>query len=259
MSTSLIPSPSARSFAVWHRNFRVWRKILLPSALGNFGEPLLYLVAFGYGFGQLVGDLGQLPYMAFLASGIICSSTLFTASFEAMYSAYTRMAGQQTWGAMLNAPLTVDDIVLGEILWAATKGLMNAAAILIVAALLGLVADLRALLALPVLALAGFTFAACAMVVTARSRSYDFFLYYFTLVLTPMLLTGGVFFPREQFPELLQDLAYLLPLAHVVDLVRPLLTGGSLHVPLLHLLVIVAYGAAGLLVATAAVRRRLVR
>lgn len=180
-----LPRPSLRCLAVWQRNLRVWRKILLPSALGNFGEPVLYLLAFGYGFGELVGDLGQLPYVAFLASGIVCSSTLFTASFEAMYSAFTRMANQQTWNAMLNAPLVVDDIVLGEVLWAATKGLLNSSAILIVAAAMGLVADWRALLALPVLGLAGFAFAACAMVVTAHARSFDFFLYFFTLGLTP--------------------------------------------------------------------------
>lgn len=253
----VLPRPSLRCLAVWQRNLRVWRKILLPSALGNFGEPVLYLLAFGYGFGELVGDLGQLPYVAFLASGIVCSSTLFTASFEAMYSAFTRMANQQTWNAMLNAPLVVDDIVLGEVLWAATKGLLNSSAILIVAAAMGLVADWRALLALPVLGLAGFTFAACAMVVTARARSFDFFLYFFTLGLTPMLLTGGVFFPREQFPEWVQQAAFLLPLPHVVELVRPLLTGGSLHGPGLHLAVILGYAVAGLLIATALVRRRM--
>ncbi len=252
-----LPRPSLRCLAVWQRNLRVWRKILLPSALGNFGEPLLYLLAFGYGFGELVGDLGQLPYVAFLASGIVCSSLLFTSSFEAMYSAFTRMANQQTWNAMLNAPLVVDDIVLGEVLWAATKGMLSSSAILIVAAAMGLVADWRALLVLPVLALAGFAFAACAMVVTAFARSFDFFLYFFTLGLTPMLLTGGVFFPREQFPEWLQRAAFLLPLPHVVELVRPLLTGGSLHGPGLHLAVILGYGSAGLIVSTALVRRRL--
>jgi lipooligosaccharide transport system permease protein len=175
-----------------------------------------------------------------------------------MYSAFTRMANQQTWNAMLNAPLVVDDIVFGEVLWASTKGLMSAAAILLVAAAMGLVADWRALWALPVVALAGFAFAACAMVVTAFARSYDFFLYFFTLILTPMLLTGGVFFPREQFPEWLQRLSYVLPLPHAVDLVRPLLTGGSLHQPWLNLAVVVGYGLAGLIAATALIRRRLV-
>lgn len=244
---------------VWRRNLKVWRKILIPSVLGNFGEPVLYLLAFGYGFGMLVGDLGEMPYMVFLASGIICSSTMFTASFEGMYSAYTRMEVQHTWSAMLDAPLTVDDIVLGEIVWAATKGLMSATAILVVAALLGLVADTRAMLALPVLLLAGFTFGACAMVVTAFSRSYDFFLYYFTLVVTPMLLLSGVFFPLEQFPAPVQLLAHLLPLVHTVELVRPLLTGTAPQQVLLHLVVVTAYGVAAWVIATRYIRRRLIR
>ena len=252
-------SPSLRFIHVWRRNLRVWRKILIPSILGNFGEPVLYLLAFGYGFGMLVGDLGDMPYMVFLASGIVCSSAMFTASFEGMYSAYTRMEVQQTWSAMLGAPLTVGDIVFGEVAWAATKGLMSAGAILVVAAVLGLVADTRALLALPVLLVTGFTFGACAMVVTAFSKSYDFFLYYFTLAITPMLLLSGVFFPLEQFPAPVQTLAYLLPLAHSVELVRPLLTGGVPDNVVLHLAVIAAYGLAGIMIATAYIRTRLIR
>jgi lipooligosaccharide transport system permease protein len=252
-------SHSFRFIHVWRRNLRVWRKILIPSILGNFGEPVLYLLAFGYGFGMLVGDLGEMPYMVFLASGIICSSAMFTASFEGMYSAYTRMEVQQTWSAMLGAPLTVADIVLGEVAWAATKGLMSAGAILLVATVLGLVADARALLSLPVLLLTGFTFGACAMVVTAFSKSYDFFLYYFTLAITPMLLLSGVFFPLEQFPAPVQTLAYLLPLAHSVELVRPLLTGSMPQQVLLHLGVIVAYGVAGWVISTTFIRKRLIR
>lgn len=248
-----------RFLHVWRRNLRVWRKILIPSILGNFGEPVLYLLAFGYGFGRLVGDLGEMPYMVFLASGIICSSAMFTASFEGMYSAYTRMEVQQTWSAMLGAPLTVTDIVLGEVAWAATKGLMSAGAILVVAAVLGLVADARSLLALPVLLLTGFTFGACAMVVTAFSKSYDFFLYYFTLAITPMLLLSGVFFPLDQFPAAVQGIAYVLPLAHSVEIVRPLLTGTVPENVPLHLLVIAFYGAAGLVIATRFIRRRLIR
>ncbi|HSM28418.1 MAG TPA: nodulation protein NodJ, partial [Thioalkalivibrio sp.] len=95
------PRPTLRFVAVWRRNLRVWRKLMMPSLLGNFGEPVLYLLAFGYGFGRLVGDLDGMSYMVFIASGIICSSAMFTASFEGMYSAYTRMAEQNTWLAML--------------------------------------------------------------------------------------------------------------------------------------------------------------
>ena len=257
LSPALRLNLSLRFVPVWRRNLRVWRKLMWPSIIGNFGEPVLYLLALGYGFGRLIGEINGLPYMVFLASGIVCSSVMFTASFEALYSAFTRFAQQQTWQGMLNAPLSVDDIVLGEIAWAATKGLMSAAAILIVAALLGLVADWTALLALPVVLVAGFCFAGMAMVVTAVSPSYDFFLYYFTLVMTPMLLLSGVFFPLETFPALIAELAWWLPLAHAVAIVRPLVIGEMPTDVLMHLAVLLAWGGSGLWVSILVLRRRL--
>ena len=252
-----LPIVSLRFLAIWRRNLLVWRKLMLPSIMGNFGEPLLYLLALGYGFGRLVGDIGELPYIMFLASGIICSSAMNTSSFEALYSAYTRMTVQRTWGAMLDAPLNVDDVALGEISWAATKALISSTAILVVASLLGLVGGWQAILVLPVILLTGFCFGACAMVITAVSRSYDFFLYYFTLVMTPMLLLSGVFFPLDQLPELVATGAFLLPLAHAVEIVRPLMLGGYPENVLLHLAVLAVYGMAAFWVATLILRRRL--
>lgn len=247
-----------RFVVVWRRNFRVWRKLLVPSLLGNFGEPLLYLLALGYGFGRLVGHVGGLSYVAFLASGIVCSSTMTAATFESLYSAYTRLNVQQTWAAMLSAPLTVNDVVIGEIVWSASKALINAAAILLVAAGLGVTAGWRALLALPVVFLTGLTFASLAMIVTALSRSYDFFMYYFTLAITPMLLLSGVFFPLNTLPPMIAKAALCLPLAHSVALIRPLVIGGAVHQLLWHLLVLLAFGAGGLMVSIRLFRRRLV-
>lgn len=258
-TSTWLPRPSLRFVAVWRRNLLVWRKLLVPSMLGNFGEPILYLLAFGYGFGRLVGDLDGMSYMVFIASGIICSSAMFTASFEGMYSAYTRMAEQNTWLGMLATPLTLDDIVFAEAIWAASKGLISATTILVVASVLGLVSDARALLALPVIFLAAFTFGALALVITALARSYDFFLYYFTLAVTPMLLLSGVFFPLQELPDWVQTLALALPLAHVVEIVRPLMTGSWPTSVWPHLAVIVGYGAAAIILATALIRRRLLR
>jgi len=255
--TSPWPQLSLRFIAVWRRNLRVWRKLLVPSLFGNFGEPLLYLLLFGYGFGRLVGEVERMPYMAFLAAGIVCSSTMFSASFEALYSAFTRMVQQQTWSAMLNAPLNVDDIVLGEVVWAATKGAFSGVAMVIVATLVGLVAGPAVIWVLPLIALIGLCFAALALVITAVSPSYDFFLYYFTLALTPMLLVSGVFFPLATLPGVVQALAQLLPLAHAVALVRPLMTGGFPDLIVVHVAVIAVYGAAALFIATRVLRRRL--
>lgn len=252
-----LPEPSLRFLPVWRRNLRVWRKLMVPSIMGNFGEPLLYLLVFGYGFGRLVGDLGDMPYMQFLAAGIVCSSVMFAASFEGLYSAFTRMHEQKTWTSMLNAPLNVDDIVHGEIIWAATKGMFSGVAILLVAASLGLIDGWLGLGVLVVIPLIGLCFGAMAMFITAISPSYDFFLYYFTLALTPMLLMSGVFFPLAELPTAVQAVAQMLPLAHAVELVRPLMTGQVPGWPVLHVLVVVAYALVATIAAVLILRRRL--
>lgn len=242
---------------VWQRNVRVWFKLFLPALLGNFGEPLLYLLALGYGLGSFVGSVQGMPYVVFLASGIVVSSAMMTASFEGMYSAYTRMEVQRTWDAMLATPLDVPDIVIGEAVWAGTKSLFSGLAILLVAALLGAVASWQAVLALPVVLLTGLCFGAIALVVTAFATNYDFFLYYTTLLLTPMLLIGGVFFPLEPMPAAVQWLSMFFPITHAVTLVRPLITGIPLEQPWLHLLVLVGYTAGALALAVWLIRRRL--
>ncbi|ALP54618.1 nodulation protein NodJ [Candidatus Tenderia electrophaga] len=252
-----LPRFSSRCLPVWRRNAQVWLKLSGPSLVGNFGEPLLYLLALGYGLGGFIGEVDGLPYIVFLATGIVCSSAMNTATFECLYSAYTRMKVQETWSAMLAAPLSLDDIVLGETLWAGTKSLISATAILLVAALLGLVEGWQALGVLPLAFLLGCCFGAMALVVTAISPSYDFFLYYFTLVITPMFLLSGVFFPLESVPGWVQAGVQLLPLYHVVELVRPLMTGRPLEGVVVHLLAPLLYGLAALWLALGFLRRRL--
>ncbi len=250
-------NPALRWMPVWRRNFRVWSKLAGPAILGNFGEPLLYLLALGYGLGSLVGDLQDMPYLYFLASGIVCSSTMVAASFEGMYSAYTRMDVQKTWDAMMARPLDVQDVVIGEVIWGGTKSLFSGASILIVAALLGAVAGWQAIFVLPIVLLTGLCFTAMAMVVTAFAKNYDFFLYYYTLVVTPMLLVGGVFFPVERMPAVIQQISHLFPLTHAVNLVRPLMTGAPLASPGWHLLALMIYTLGALILAIKLIRRRL--
>lgn len=251
------PIPHRRSFSVWRRNALVWRKLMVPSLLGNFGDPLLYLLGLGYGLGHYIGTMAHMPYLVFLASGIVASSAMNAASFEATYSAFTRMNHQQTYTAMLATPLQVDDILAGEMLWCANKSLINGVAILIVASLLGAVHNWTALWSLPVIFLAGLAFAGPALVMTALSPSYDFFMYYFTLVLTPMFLFSGVFYPIDTLPAALQHVVQFLPLTHAVAVLRPLLAGGTVADPALHLGVLLLYALAGYYGATVLVRRRL--
>ncbi len=242
---------------VWRRNILVWRKLLIPALLMNFGEPLLYLLGLGFGLGRFVGDMAGMPYLAFLASGIIASSAMTTASFEGMYSVFTRMVPQKTYEAILATPLDVDDIVAGEMFWCATKALFSGAAILAVAALLGVVQGWQALWVIPVVFLVGLSFAGPAMIMSSLARTYDFFSYYFVLVVTPMFILCGVFYPIDTLPDAAQGVVNLLPLTHAVHLTRGLVAGAELAQPLLHLAVLITYALASYYIAVLLVRRKL--
>ena len=91
------PTMSLRFVPVWRRNLLVWRKLAIASVLGNIADPLLYMLALGYGLGSFIGDVGGMPYIAFIGTGMVCQSAMFTASFEGMYSAFSRMHVQRTW------------------------------------------------------------------------------------------------------------------------------------------------------------------
>jgi len=254
-----LPSLSTRFIHVWRRNQLVWRKLAIPSILGNLADPLLYLFGLGYGLGRMLNSIDGISYIAFLASGVVCSSTMMSASFEAMYSGFSRMHVQKTWDAILNAPLTLDDVLIGEWVWAASKSFLSGTAVLIVAALMGFVSSPLALLVIPLILLTGLAFAALGLIMTALSPSYDFFMYYFTLVVTPMMLLCGVFFPLDQLPPLAQQGAQLLPLTHAVALARPLINGHWPPGALLHLAVLAAYALIAFQIALALTQRRLLK
>lgn len=246
------------ALAVWRRNVLVWRKLIGPSLLINFGEPFIYLMGLGLGLGLFIGEMSGLPYLTFLASGIVASSAMNTASFEGMYSVYTRMVPQRTYDSMLATPIDVDDIIAGEMLWCATKSTIASTSILLVASLLGAVTHLSAVLAVPAAFLIGLCFAGPAIVMSAFSRSYDFFSYYFTLVITPMFMLCGVFYPTSSLPGWLQSAVQALPLTHAVDLVRPLVAGQEPARPMLHVAVLLAYALVCYYLAVVLVRKRLI-
>ncbi|MFA7097217.1 MAG: ABC transporter permease [Gammaproteobacteria bacterium] len=258
MSDLRLPRLSWRALAVWKRNALVWRKLIAPALLVNLGEPFLFLLGLGYGLGFFIGHMAGMPYLTFLASGIIAASTMNTATFEGLYSVFTRMVPQRTYEAILATPLDVDDILAGEMLWCASKSLLSGVTILAVATLLGAVHDWSALLATPIMFLIGLCFAGPAMVMSALSPNYDFFSYYMTLFITPMFIVCGVFYPIETLPAPLQSAVQVLPLTHAVALVRPLVAGGAVTDVALHVSVLLAYTVVGYYLAVVLVRRRLI-
>ena len=253
------PELSARFVPVWRRNMLVWRKLAFASVLGNIADPLLYMVALGYGLGALVGEVGGMPYVVFIGTGMVCQSAMFTASFEAMYSACSRMHVQRTWEGIINAPIALDDVVLAEWAWCATKALMSTAAILLVIVSLGFGRTWLALWILPLGFLVGLVFGAFGLVMNALARNYDFFTFFFTLVITPMLLLSGVYFPVDRMPDWLAAVSGVLPLKHAIDVARPLMLGRAPDGVLLHVAVLAAYACAAYYLAVVLTRRRLLK
>lgn len=253
------PRFSLRFWPVWRRNFLVWKKLAIPSLLGNLADPMLYMLGLGYGLGSLLPSIDGVPYLHFLAAGTLCYSTMNSATFEALYSAFSRMQVQRSWDAILNAAMDLDDVLMGEWLWAASKSLLSGAAIMVVVLLLGLAEPRVALWLLPLALLVGLTFSALGLAVTAVSPSYDFFMYYFSLVISPMVLLCGVFYPTSQLPSWLQAVSNALPLTQAIDIARPLLLGQPVVDPWSKIGIMAAYTLVAYYLAVVLTRRRLLR
>lgn len=216
---------SWRFIRVWQRNRDVFLRLWHSEAPGFVAEPIIIILAMGLGLGAYVGLVDGEKYIEFIAPGIIASYAMFSASFECTYGSFVRMEYQKTHDAILATPLNADDVTAGEIFWGATRSFLTGTVILIIAAAFQLVHSPWALL-IPLLSfLEGILFAAIAMLFTSIVPSMYSFNYYFTLFVTPMFFFSGVFFPLSSFPELVQNLSWIVPLTPVVQLTRALING----------------------------------
>jgi lipooligosaccharide transport system permease protein len=215
---------SARSLRVWQRNFSVYRQTWKISFIPPLLEPLLYILAFGLGLAVMIGDLDlagrTVPYTTFIAPALVAVAIMYNAFFECTYNSFVRMYYQKTFDALLATPLNLEEIIFGEMLWAATKALIATALMGAVIALCGLVAFPGALLLLPLSLLGGLLFAALGMICTALVPGIETFNLPIFLGITPMFLFSGTFFPLQNLPAWAQGVAQLLPLTHLVLLVR---------------------------------------
>lgn len=231
----MISNLSYRVFYVWFRNFTVWKQYWYTTVVGSLGQPLLYFVAIGYGLGSFIQQINGMSYVEFLAPAIIASSVMHTSAFETTYSSYTRMEVQRTFHSIAVTPVSLEEVICGEILWAATKAMLPGITIFSAAVLMGYAESLQCLWVLPLLPLVGILFSSIGMLMTSFAKDYDFFTYFFTLFLEPMFLFSGTFFPLSKLPVGIQQFAWVLPLTHPVQLFRSFFQGNIPEMLWLHL------------------------
>jgi lipooligosaccharide transport system permease protein len=214
-----------RAFRVWQRNFSVYTKLYLSSLALNFAEPALYLAAMGLGLGAFVKEIDGMPYINFIAPGIIASSSMFATIYECTYGTYVRMTYQKTFDAILATPINVDDLIAGELMWGATKSMLYGVIIMIVISAFGLVASPLVVAAVPILFLSGIVLAEISLIFVAIVPGIDSFNYFYTLLMTPMFLFSGIFFPLTNLPPIVTKIAFFTPLYHLVNICRSLAAG----------------------------------
>jgi lipooligosaccharide transport system permease protein len=211
---------------VWRRNIDVFLKTYKVNFFPPLLEPILYLVAFGYGLGTLIGTVQGLNYNLFIAPGLVAIAMMYGSFFECTYSSFVRMYYQKTFDAIITTPISIEEVIAGELLWGATRSVINSALVLAVVALFGLIASPLSILVPPVAFLSGLMFSSIAMCFTAIAPNIDFFNYPSFLFITPMFLLSGTFFPITNLPSQVQIAAQtILPLTQVVNLTRGLMLG----------------------------------
>ena len=209
------------ALAVWRRNASMYRRTWTWNILPNFFEPVLYLLSIGIGLGAYISEMGGSSYLAFLAPGLVCVSSMNGASFEVTYNVYVRLTMEKAYDAMLTTPVEPDDILAGEVLWAVTRASIYGGCFFLVLIPWGLAPLPSSILVLPLIPLAGLLFAAIGLVFSLRIPNIDLFSFYFTLFLTPLFLFSDVFFPlEERLGGAWLWVAEILPLLHPVRLAR---------------------------------------
>jgi lipooligosaccharide transport system permease protein len=221
-----MPVVSGMAWKVWRRDFRTFKKTYRSNFIPPLLEPILYLGAFGFGLGLFVGEIDGVSYAEFIAPALLAISMMSASFFECTYASFVRMYYQKTFDAIIATPLNIDEVIMGEILWGATKSTMYTVIVLGVVSAFGLATYPLVLLVIPFSFLAGLLFASLGMIFTALSPSIDTLSYPTSLLITPMTLISGTFFPLSVLPSALQDFSLaVVPLVHVVNVSRSLAYG----------------------------------
>ena len=253
---------SRRALLLIERNLYVYRRTWIVLVSGFF-EPLFYLLSIGFGLGQLVGSVPgpggrEIPYQLFIAPALLASSSMNGAITEATFNFFFKLRYQKTFDAILSTPLSVADIALGELGWGLIRGALYTLGFLGVMVVLGIGVSPRLILTVPAALLISFAFGAVGMAATSFMRTWqDFDL--IQLVVLPLFLFSGTFYPIEAYPEPLRVLVQLTPLYQGVDMLRSLAVGHVDWGLLVHVVYLTAMGVGGLLIVSRRLDRLLLK
>lgn len=254
---------SSRAWRVWQRNGDVWATTWMVNFLPPMFEPVLYVLAFGFGMGSLIGTVfyqGQtISYLRFMVPGVICVAIMFWSFFETTYSSFVRMYYQKTFDAIMSTPLLAEDVIAGEWLWGATKSLMATTIMLIMVGSFGLLVWPWALLVLPVAVVGGLLFSALGLITTALVPRIDSFNVPIFIGIFPMFLFSGTFFPIDVLPGWAMSVAMIMPLTHIAFLVRGAALGKTPPLLVWSILYLLIGAIVATAIAIALMRRRLVK
>jgi len=254
---------SRRFVRVWQRNLTVYRKSWKISFIPPFLEPFFYLAAFGVGLSGLVGSVrfqgSEISYVQFIAPGLIGMSIMYNAFFETTYASFVRMYYQKTFDAIMATPLSLEEVITGEIIWGATKSLIAATIMLGVISFFGLLRYPSCLLILPLALVGGIAFASIGMFFTGIVVNIEMFNLPVFLFVTPMFLFSGIFFPLENLPPWAQHAALVFPLTHLTILTRSFSVGGHESSLLWSVVYLVFFSLVFFLLALRQMNRRLIK
>ncbi|OHB65549.1 MAG: ABC transporter [Planctomycetes bacterium RBG_13_60_9] len=219
------PTLRQRLFSVWYRHVRVYTKNLISNGLPPFLEPVLFLLGVGMGLGTYIQEsMEGLKYIDFLGTGLLVTAAMFTSAYECTFGTFIRLEFEKVYDGMLAAPITVNNLIVGEILWAGTKGLFFTFAVMCILTLFRIIHLPQGLLAPPVGFLTGLMFGTLSLWVTSYVKTINHFNFYLTGVISPMFFFSGVVFPVSRLPSSVRFIAEVVPLTHAVRLARAVCT-----------------------------------
>ncbi len=261
--TQDIANVSSRTWRVWQRDMDVYRKTWKTNFLPPLLEPVFYVLAFGLGLGSMIGRVNYqgegVAYLPFMAPGVVAVAIMFFSFSETTYASFVRMYYQKTFDAIIATPLLVEDVIVGELLWGATKGVIATVLMVGVMTAFGLVSYPAGLLAVPISIAGGLLFAACGLIATALVPSIDNFNFPFFLFVFPMFMFSGTFFPIDILPHWARIGAWFLPLTHVAFLVRGACLGWMPRSWLWNVIYLVVLAPAAFVFALTLMKRRLIK